>query len=270
MAENCIDGPVIGLAFDGTGYGSDGTIWGGEVLVGDEQKFDRAAHLAYLPMPGSTAAIKQPWRMGLSYLYAAYGDALADLPLPFLCGIEDARAAIILEMIKKRINAPLTSSLGRLFDGVAALAGLRNEVAFEGQAAMELEMMAASAADHSYDCHWPAGAPVQIPTAPIIRAVVEDLLRGTAPAIISARFHLTLVRLFTDLCDQLRRDTGLTRVVLSGGVFQNAVLLGGLMRALENKTFKVYTHKQVPTNDGGLSLGQAIIAAAMANNSQTA
>ncbi|MGA9235010.1 MAG: carbamoyltransferase HypF, partial [Desulfobacterales bacterium] len=114
----------------------------------------------------------------------------------------------------------------------------------------------------------PAGAPVQIPTAPVIRAVVEDLLQGTAPAVISARFHLTLVRIFADLCDHLRRDTGLTRVVLSGGVFQNAILLGGLVRALEDKKFNVYTHKQVPTNDGGLSLGQAIIAAAMATKSQ--
>jgi hydrogenase maturation protein HypF len=270
MAENRIDGPVIGLAFDGTGYGSDGAIWGGEMLVADEQTFDRAAHFAYLPMPGSTAAIKQPWRMGLSYLHAAYGDGLVDLPLPFLRGIDGKRAAIILEMIKKRINAPLTSSLGRLFDGVAALAGLRNEVAFEGQAAMELEMMAASTADYAYDCQWLSGVPVQIPTAPIIRAVVEDLLQGTAPALISARFHLSLVRLFTDLCDHLRRDTGLTRVVLSGGVFQNAILLVGLVRALEANKFKVYTHKQVPTNDGGLSLGQAIIAAAATTRSQSA
>jgi hydrogenase maturation protein HypF len=270
MAENRIDGPVIGLAFDGTGYGSDGAIWGGEMLVADEQTFDRAAHFAYLPMPGSTAAIKQPWRMGLSYLHTAYGDGLVDLPLPFLRGIDGKRAAIILEMIKKRINAPLTSSLGRLFDGVAALAGLRNEVAFEGQAAMELEMMAASTADYAYDCQWLSGVPVQIPTAPIIRAVVEDLLQGTAPALISARFHLSLVRLFTDLCDHLRRDTGLTRVVLSGGVFQNAILLVGLVRALEANKFKVYTHKQVPTNDGGLSLGQAIIAAAATTRSQSA
>jgi hydrogenase maturation protein HypF len=270
MAENRIDGPVIGLAFDGTGYGSDGAIWGGEMLVADEQRFDRAAHFAYLPMPGSTAAIKQPWRMALSYLHAAYGDELVDLPLRFLNGIEGKHATIILEMIKKRINAPLTSSLGRLFDGVAALVGLRNEVAFEGQAAMELEMMAASTADYAYDCHWISGTPVQIPTAPIIRAVVEDLLQGTAPALISARFHLSLVRLFADVCDRLRRDTGLRRVVLSGGVFQNAILMGGLVRALEDNKFKVYTHKQVPTNDGGLSLGQAIIAAAIATRSQSA
>ncbi len=268
MAENRIDGPVIGLAFDGTGYGSDGAIWGGEVLVADERKFERAAHLAYLPMPGSAAAIKQPWRMGLSYLYAAYGDDINDLPLPFLRGIDGGRKTIVLEMIKKRINAPLTSSLGRLFDGVAALVGLRNEVAFEGQAAMELEMMAGASADHSYDLSWPNGSPLQIPTAPLIRAVAEDLLHKTAPAVIGARFHLTLVRLFAELCDQLRRDLGLTRVVLSGGVFQNAILLSGLVRALEGRKFKVYTHTQVPTNDGGLSLGQAIIAAATATKSQ--
>jgi hydrogenase maturation protein HypF len=135
---------------------------------------------------------------------------------------------------------------------------------------MELEMMAASTADYAYDCHWPCGAPVQIPTAPIIRAVVEDLLQGTVPALISARFHLSLVRLFTDLCVHVRIDPGLLRVVLSGGVFQNAILLSGLVRALEDKKLKVYTHKQVPTNDGGLSLGQAIIAAATATRSQSA
>ncbi len=267
MAENRIDGPVIGLAFDGTGYGTDGAIWGGEVLVADERRFDRAAHLAYVPMPGSAAAIKQPWRMGLSYLHAAYGEEVENLRLPFLAGIDAARATTIREMIQKRINSPATSSLGRLFDGVAAIIGLRQEVAFEGQAAMELEMIAAAAADHPYDFSWEpgaAGAPLQIATAPIIRGVVEDLKQGTAPALISARFHSTLACLFADLCDQLRKDTDLARVVLSGGVFQNAVLLTKLVRALEDKKFKVYAHKQVPTNDGGLSLGQAVIAASQA------
>lgn len=267
MAENRIDGPVIGLAFDGTGYGSDGAVWGGEVLVADERKFDRAAHLAYVPLPGSAAAIRQPWRMGLSYLHAAFGKEVENLTLPFLAGIDGARVATIGAMIQKRINSPPTSSLGRLFDGVAAIIGLRSEVAFEGQAAMELEMMAAAAADQPYDFSWrpgAAGAPLQIESAPIIRGVVEDLQRGTAPALISARFHSTLARLFADLCQQLRKDTGLARVVLSGGVFQNAILLKKLVRALEDKKFKVYTHKQVPTNDGGLSLGQAVIAAAQA------
>ncbi|MFZ0132306.1 MAG: carbamoyltransferase HypF [Desulfobacterales bacterium] len=267
MAENRIDGPVIGLAFDGTGYGSDGAVWGGEVLVADERKFDRAAHLAYVPLPGSTAAIRQPWRMGLSYLHAAFGKEVENLTLPFLAGIDGARAATIGAMIQKRINSPPTSSLGRLFDGVAAIIGLRSEVAFEGQAAMELEMMAAAVADQPYDFSWrpgAVGAPLQIESAPIIRGVVEDLQRGTAVAVISARFHFTLMRLFTELCDQLRRETGLVRVVLSGGVFQNAVLLNGLIRNLEDRNLKVYTHKQVPTNDGGLSLGQAVIAAAQA------
>ncbi|MFZ0133439.1 MAG: Sua5/YciO/YrdC/YwlC family protein, partial [Desulfobacterales bacterium] len=265
MAENRIDGPVIGLAFDGTGYGADGAVWGGEVLVADERKFERAAHLSYVPMPGSTAAIRQPWRMGLSYLHAAYGAELENLGLPFLRRIDSDRAAIIRQMMAKGLNSPPTSSLGRLFDGVAAIVGLRSEVAFEGQAAMELEMVAGASGDRSYDFSWQpgaAGAPLQIATAPIIRGVVEDLRRGTAVAVISARFHSTLARLFADLCQQLRKDTGLARVVLSGGVFQNAVLLKKLVRALEDKKFKVYTHKQVPTNDGGLSLGQAVIAAA--------
>ncbi len=267
MAENRIEGPVIGLAFDGTGYGSDGAVWGGEVLVADERKFDRAAHLAYVPLPGGAAAIRQPWRMGLSYLHAAYGAELETLRLPFLEGIDGASAATIGAMIHKGINSPPTSSLGRLFDGAAAIIGLRSEVAFEGQAAMDLETIAAIAAVAPYDFSWEpgaAGAPLLIATAPIIRGLVDDLKRGTAPALVSARFHETLVRLFADLCDQLRRDTGLARVVLSGGVFQNAVLLTQLVRALEEKKFKVFTHRKVPTNDGGLSLGQAVIAAAKA------
>jgi hydrogenase maturation protein HypF len=169
-------------------------------------------------------------------------------------------------MINKRINAPLTSSLGRLFDGVASLVGLRNEVAFEGQAAMELEMTA-DAADRwadGYDLESGDGSSAEISTAPIIRDVVGDLLQGMPPGVVSARFHATLVRLFGDVCERLRRDTGLTRVVLSGGVFQNALLLKKMVHALSGNKFKVYTHKLVPANDGGLSLGQAVVAAARA------
>ena len=262
MAENQISGAVIGLSFDGTGYGTDGHIWGGEVLLGDELSFERAAHLAYMPMPGSAFAIKQPWRMGLSYLYAAYGDDCANLSLPFLDRIEATRLSIIVDMIRKRINTPLTSSLGRLFDGVAAIIGLRDEVAFEGQAAMELEMIADTSAGEAYDVHWEPGDPIQIPPAPIIRCVVDDLLRETPLPIISGRFHMTLVKLFSDFCDYLRRKRGLTRVVLSGGVFQNVIMLRGLMQSLEGQGFEVYAHTQVPTNDGGVCLGQAVIAAA--------
>ena len=235
MAENHVSGTVIGLSFDGTGYGTDGHIWGGEVLLADEWTFERAAHVSLLPMPGSAFAIKQPWRMGLSYLYSAFGDDIGKLSLPFLDSIGTNRLSTILEMIRKRINSPLTSSLGRLFDGIAAIAGLRQEVAFEGQAAMALEMIADTSAGDAYDVHWETGHPIQIPPAPIIRSVVNDLMRGTPLPIISGRFHLTLVKIFGEICDHVRRERGLTRVVLSGGVFQNVILLRGLMHYLENR-----------------------------------
>jgi hydrogenase maturation protein HypF len=262
MAENRISGTVIGLSFDGTGYGTDGHIWGGEVLLADERSFERAAHLVYMPMPGSAFAIKQPWRMGLSYLYAAYGNDFANLSLPFLDRIAPTRMTIILNMIRKRVNTPLTSSLGRLFDGVAAILGLRDEVAFEGQAAMELEMIADTSVVDAYDVNWEPGYPIQIPPVPIIRCVVDDLLQETPLPNISGRFHMTLVKLFSDICEGLRRERGLARVVLSGGVFQNVIMLRGLMRSLEGRGFEVYSHTQVPTNDGGICLGQAVIAAA--------
>ena len=262
MAENRIDGPVIGLSFDGTGYGTDGTIWGGEVLVAEAHDFSRAAHLEPVPMPGSAAAIKQPWRMALSYLYSVYAEDFRNLKLPVLEAWESQKIRIVIDMIAKGINAPQTSSLGRLFDGVAAIIGLRDEVAFEGQAAMELEMTAADDADRIYDTARDGGIPGKISLAPIIRGVVDDVVAGVAPALISARFHQTLVSLFGDVCEGLRRENGLNRVALSGGAFQNDILLRGITRTLVQKGFEVYSHRQVPTNDGGISLGQAAAAAA--------
>ena len=262
MAENRLTGRVIGLSFDGTGYGPDGHVWGGEVLMADERNFERAAHIAYVAMPGSALAVKQPWRMGVSHLYAAYGKDMERLSLPFLDRVDSSHLTVMTEMIAKKVNAPMTSSVGRLFDAVAAIAGLRNEVAFEGQAAMELEMVADTSAEAVYDFDWNRGNPLIINPAPIIRGVVDDLLRGVAPPVISGRFHATLVGLFSDLCDHLRRESGLKRVVLSGGVFQNAILLQGLVQALERRGFDVFSHSLVPTNDGGISLGQAVIAAA--------
>jgi hydrogenase maturation protein HypF len=262
LAENKIDGPVIGLSFDGTGFGPDHTVWGGEILIADEKGFTRAAHLDTVPMPGSAAAIKQPWRMAISYLYRAYGKRFRDLDLPLLGTLDAAQVRIIVEMMEKNVNAPRTSSLGRLFDAVASIVGLRTEVAFEGQAAMELEMTAADSELPPYDTGWMQGEPLRIPTAPIIEAVVADVLAGKSAAVISARFHQTLIRLFADLCTDLGQATGLQTVVLSGGVFQNAILLTGLIKALEQKRFAVYTQKLVPCNDGGISLGQAAVAAA--------
>jgi len=260
MAENQVDEPVIGLAFDGTGYGTDGNVWGGEILVTEMERFERVAHMAYIPMPGSAAAIKEPWRMAVSYLFNAYGEDLWQLDLALLQRIEKKKTLIMMEMIQKNLNCPLTSSLGRLFDGVAALIGLRDTVAFEGQAAMELEMLATDSDESVYAYHWTDGVVCQIDSSPIIRGVVDDLANKIPGPVISAKFHATLVKLFVELCQDIRRTHGLGGVALSGGVFQNARLLGGLLHALEQNGFDVYTHKLVPANDGGIALGQAVIA----------
>ncbi len=263
MAEHKLEGPVIGLSFDGTGYGTDAAIWGGEILIAEEHDFERVGHLAYVAMPGGSAAIKEPWRMALSYLRDAFGGGFRELKLPLLKEIESAKLTVISEMITKGVNAPMTSSLGRLFDGVAAICGIRNRVKFEGQAAMELEMLAAEPTGSIYDYDWISGDTFKILPAPIIRGVVKDLQKGRSTADISAKFHQTLIRLFADLCTVIRNDRGLDRVVLSGGVFQNSILLTGLTDALEKQRFTVLSHRQVPTNDGGIALGQAVVAAAV-------
>ncbi len=264
MAENKIDGPVIGLSFDGTGYGTDGAIWGGEVLVVEEDNFSRAAHLSYVPMPGSAAAVKEPWRMAVSYLYHAYGEDFWNLELALLKDFDINTLKIVVAMISKRLNSPHTSSLGRLFDGVASILGLRNYVAFEGQAAMELEMLAKEKTDCAYHYEWLFDDGIKIQPQPIIRGVVNDVLKGVEPRVISAKFHNTLVRLFAELCEVMRKDSGLNRVVLSGGVFQNSLMLCGLLSALKEKNFAVYSHTRVPPNDGGICLGQALVAASLA------
>ena len=265
MAENRLADPVIGLSFDGTGYGTDGTIWGGEILVTELDRFTRAAQLSFVPMPGSAAAIKEPWRMAVSYLYNAFGDEFWDLDLPILSEIEEGRIQFMVEMIKKDVNSPMTSSLGRLFDGIAAITGIRNRVAYEGQAAMELEMTAEETGDRVYDYEWITDGDVRkILPASIVRGVVQDIHNGVHTSVISGKFHATLVKLFSELCDKLRKEIGIQNVALSGGVFQNSRLLTGLIQALEGKNFQVYTHTKVPTNDGGISLGQAVVAAAVA------
>jgi hydrogenase maturation protein HypF len=261
MAEHRVGGSVIGLSCDGTGYGTDGTVWGGEVLIASASGFERVAHLAEVPMPGSAAAIREPWRMAVSYLHDAFGGNLGGLDLPFMREAGPDKVRLIQEMIAKRINSPLTSSLGRLFDGVAAIAGLRARVSYEGQAAMELEMTARNETESFYDYSWEGDDPWRIPPAPIVRAVAADVGKGVPVALISAKFHNTLIRLFGDLCDRIRAARGLKRVVLSGGVFQNARLLTGLFPVLEARGFEVFSHRLVPTNDGGIALGQAVIAA---------
>jgi hydrogenase maturation protein HypF len=261
LAEHQLDGPAIGISCDGSGYGPDGTVWGGEVLVADARGFDRAAHLACVPMPGSAAAIREPWRMAVAYLRDAYGERLESLDLPFLREAGSESVRVILAMIAQRINSPLTSSLGRLFDSVAAMAGLRSRVTYEGQAAMELEMAAQDENTSCYDYAWEGENPIRILPAPMVRGVVADIAKGRAVSTVSAKFHNTLIRLFADLCNRIRRERGLNRVVLSGGVFQNSRLLAGLIPALEARGFEVFSHRLVPTNDGGIALGQAVVAA---------
>jgi hydrogenase maturation protein HypF len=263
LAENRAAGPVIGLAFDGTGYGSDGAIWGGEVLVAEAAGFRRAAHLAYVPLPGGAAAIREPWRMALSYLWDAFGEDYRKLDLPLLRTLAATQIETVAAMIRRGLNAPPTSSLGRLFDAVAALGGIRYHVSFEGQAAMELEMAAGGVPERPYAVGWEEGAVRRIPPAPMVRAVVADLLAGVPAAVVSGRFHATLVDLFTRLCAALRLETGIGRVALSGGVFQNLLLFTGLKESLENQGFIVLSHTRVPTNDGGIALGQAVAAAAL-------
>ena len=263
LAENRAAGPVIGLAFDGTGYGSDGAIWGGEVLVAEAAGFRRAAHLAYVPLPGGAAAIRAPWRMALSYLWDAFGDDYRKLDLPLLKARDAARIETVAAMVRRGLNAPPTSSLGRLFDAVAALAGIRYHVTFEGQAAMELEMAACGAPERPYAVGWEEGTIKRIPPAPLVRALVADLLAGVPAAVVSDRFHATLVDLFTRLCAALRLETGIGQVALSGGVFQNLLLFTGLKESLESQGFTVLSHAHVPTNDGGIALGQAVAAAAL-------
>ncbi|MFH1581970.1 MAG: carbamoyltransferase HypF [Pseudomonadota bacterium] len=262
MAENRLDGPVIGLSFDGTGYGTDGSIWGGEILIVEDSEFRRAAHLSYVPMPGGAAAIKQPWRMAVSYLCDAFGEDFAGYNLPLFGQLDDSKVKFIVEMISKKVNSPLTSSLGRFFDGIAAIIGIRNTVFFEGQAAMELEMLADEKAKGIYNFEWTSGEIHRIFLKPIISGVVNDMEMGVSPSTISGKFHNTIIALFSELCEVIRKENGLNRVALSGGVFQNSIILSGLIKELKQRGFQVITHSLVPTNDGGISLGQAMIAAA--------
>ncbi|HEY8505992.1 MAG TPA: carbamoyltransferase HypF, partial [Gemmataceae bacterium] len=265
MAEHGLDEPVIGVAFDGTGYGPDGSVWGGEFLVGDYRRFRRAAHLRRVGMPGGEQAIREPWRMAVAHLL----DAGEDLVLAG--GPSGTALRTVGKMLERGLNSPMTSSAGRLFDAVAALAGVRRRVSYEGQAAMELEW---HAADTAPDGAYPFGvdaphsgnggvspAPLVVDTRPLIRAVAEDVRRGGKMGRIARRFHSTLVDVIADVCGRVRQTTGLGVVVLSGGVFMNALLTQEVSARLGGEGFRVYRHRLVPPNDGGLSLGQLAVAA---------
>ena len=257
-------GPVIGVAFDGTGYGTDGHIWGGEFLVADYHGFRRVGHLEYLPMPGGEAAIKNPYRLAISYLYTLLGE----FPFfPFLAEVDDTELRIIKQQIDRGINSPLTSACGRLFDAVAALIGVRERVTYEAQAAIELEMAVKIQNPKSkiQIRGYPFGVEegedgAVIRLRGLFDALLADLRGGVAVGEMAYRFHVTVAEMIEAMCERIAQETGLRTVALSGGCFQNRLLLALVMLRLREVGLRVLLHRQVPCNDGGLSLGQAVIA----------
>jgi len=263
MAENHLEGQVIGIALDGTGYGSDGKIWGGEVLLAGYEGFERRAHLEYVPLPGGAAAIREPWRMAVSYLAHHFGREFLEFPIPFVRQLDNLKTETLLRMMAQNLNSPLTSSCGRLFDAIAALIGIRQRVNYEAQAAIELEMaMDASSGDRGYPLTITAqGDAWIIRTGSMFEALLDDLKKDASVATVSRRFHNGLIQVFAEIAEGMRDRTGLNRVCLSGGTFNNAYLCDGLESRLSSSGFEVFTQNEVPAGDGGLSLGQAMIAA---------
>ncbi len=260
MAENGLSGerPVIGVAFDGTGYGTDGTIWGGEFLIADYLSFTRAAHLKYMPLPGGDEAIRRPYRTALAYLRDGGVEWGEDLAPVGAASSEECR--VLARQLETGFNVVPTSSAGRLFDAVSALAGLRQAVNYEAQAAIELEMAVDPGVDEGYSF----GLEEEIDPVPCLRAVVDDVRGGVGIGVVAARFHNGLAEMIAQVCKRLGQESGLNEVALSGGVFQNVALLGRAVPMLEAAGFTVYTHRLVPPNDGGVSLGQAAVAGARA------
>ena len=260
MAENGITDKVIGVAFDGTGFGTDGKIWGGEFLVADFAGFERRAHFRYIPLAGGDQAVREPWRLALSYLLDAFGARLDSIDLPLLARVPSKKLATVKSMIERGINTVQTSACGRLFDAVASIAGVRDEVNFEAQAAIELEMAALEGVDALYPFEIGAGEPWQIDMRPAIEAIVKDVLARKPTGWIAAAFHNTVAAIIAEVAERIRKSDGISRVCLSGGTFQNVYLLKRALTALRTRNFEVFLHAQVPPNDGGISLGQAVIA----------
>jgi hydrogenase maturation protein HypF len=265
MAENHLDGKVIGFALDGTGYGTDGHIWGGEVLVADYAGFERAAHFEYVAMAGGEAAIREPWRMAISYLWHHFGREFIAGDLAFLRERNPRSVELICQALEKKINSPLTSSAGRLFDAVSALCGVRSIANYEAQAAIELEMTIDPAGDdlsYRFDVHDKTeDGPILIGTRPLFETLLADIAARVSTGLISRRFHNGMANVLADVARRLRKRTGLHRVCLSGGTFQNLYLLTKIQSLLQTDNFQVFTHSEVPAGDGGLSLGQAMVAA---------
>jgi len=267
MAEHGLREPVIGLSLDGTGYGTDGRIWGGEVLICEMDRFERFAHLDYVAMPGGEAAIREPWRMALAHLHAA-GCSITDAATLRLVGATEPEARVLLRMMERGVNAPLTSSCGRLFDAAAALVMARREVDYEAQAAIELEGAAVDEPDapgypmEIADGDWARHEPARITAAPLWRELMRDLREDVGSARIAARFHAGVAAGFVQAAVSARTATGAARVALSGGCMHNRRLARLLRAGLEAEGFEVFQLRRVSPGDGGLSYGQVAVAAA--------
>jgi len=289
LADNGLESPVIGVAFDGTGMGADGNIWGGEFLVADYRNFRRAGHLEYLPLPGGAAAIKRPYRTAIGYILTLLGENALNAviaseakqsQLASIGQVTGVEVEVIKRQIERKINSPLSSSMGRLFDAISALLGIRGEIDYEGQAAVELEMAALSSViarpvpgeareldeaisgnNESYPYRIVEDEGIRIVhLRDLVSAVIEDLRQGISKGRISVKFHNTVARMINEMCHLIADETGVNQVALSGGVFQNRLLLRKTVSLLESSGFQVFTHRHVPCNDGGISLGQAVIA----------
>ena len=256
MAEHHLDEKVIGIALDGTGYGTDGHSWGAEFMICDLNDFERVTHFEYIPLPGGDLATEEPWRMAVSFLYKVYGRDFLNLELPFLKNIDPERVLLVLQMIDKKINSPLTSSAGRLFDCVASLLDLVQVSSFQAEGPMRLESLVRKGCTESY----PFQNHETICFDQTIRNIVEDIGNGIDKGTIAAKFHNTIISVIFEFANSIRLNQGINKIALSGGVFQNKYLLEGALEILQKNNFEVYSHSKVPANDGGIALGQLAVA----------
>jgi hydrogenase maturation protein HypF len=296
LAEHGFTGPVIGFSFDGTGYGLDGAIWGGEVLICNAATFRRFAHLDYLPLPGASAAIKEPWRMAFSYLRAAFGEDWRSLPLECLRKVSPSELELLDQASRSGLSSPQTSSLGRLFDAVGSLLDIKHYSSFEGQAAMMVEMFATGEKGHlrlpyeileapseeldPYPVCWGNMREVTsrlevdpkrrfvLNYRPLVRSLVEEIEKGKSKSELAAAFHDTLIDSFLEIAERAREITAVNDVALSGGCWQNRILKERFRALLKDNGFKVITNQHVPTNDGGIALGQAFVAATIVQHQE--
>jgi hydrogenase maturation protein HypF len=262
MADNGIASEVIGIAFDGSGFGPDGTVWGGEFLVANYERFERLGHFQPLPMPGGELAIRRPYRLAIAYLKTLLGSLPA---LPFSEALPATEVNMILQQLEQRINTPLTSSCGRLFDAVSALLGVCKTITFEGQAAVELEMSSASTgSDEVFPYHVELADGVwQVHLEPLFKAIVHQITDGIPISRLAETFHTTVASIAASVASLIHQERGIRDVVLTGGCFQNRLLLEKTIGSLRGAGLNVFMHRQVPCNDGGVALGQAVVAASV-------